>query len=446
MDNTLKISNLIIIRVDEVIHWVMKRVIWIILAGVLFAAAGGAYATTQTSVPMYRTTTKLYVTGVQTAVPSANSFVLGRQVISNYVELMESRPVLEEVISTLGLNMSTSQLASCISERVPADTCMLEVMVVFPDAQWAKAIADEIIVVSAEYALEIMGCNPPTVYEEATVPGTPYNTAPAPVVMYAVIGGAAGVALMGMFVLITYFINNKFNTPGKTEDMLSAPVWAVVPTEEVYRRNSGEALVSRLSYEAGDAKVFSVIRNSSKENSYEVMKLAAEILDEVEKKIICVDTNLGNPEWSSMPAGTSEQKGLFDYLVKNEALDKIVIKSEEGPDRIICGSKAINAGELLKSDKFAELLKQLKEQYDYIFVDVAPLQKNTTALAASKATEATLWVVSARNTKTGQARLMKKQLEAAEVQVDGIVLTDYSVKKGGRFFKNKYGNYVGFYK
>ena len=446
MDNTLKISNLIIIRVDEVIHWVMKRIIWILLAGVILAAAGGAYATTQTSVPMYRATTKLYVTGVQTAVPSANSFVLSKQVISNYVELMESRPVLEEVINTLGLNMSTSQLASCISQRVPSDTCMLEVTVIFPDAQWAKAVADEIIVVSAEYALEIMGCNPPTVYEAATVPTAPYNATAAPIVMYAAIGGVAGVALAGIFVLFTYFINSKFDTPGKVSDKLDCPVWAVVPKEDKYRQNAGEVFVSRLSYEAEGAKVFSFLRSSRKENSYDVMKLAAEQLGTVEKKVICVDTNLGNPEWSTVLPEAPEHKGLYDYLVKGEDLNQIIIKDTDGPDKIVCGNKAINAGELLKGEKFIGLLEQLKSNYDYVFVDVAPLQTDVTSRAAIKSTEAVLWVVSAKSTKTWQAKNMKKQLEAAEIKADGIVLTEFSVKKGGRFFKKKYGNYVGLYR
>ena len=446
MDNALKISNLIIIRVDEVIHWVMKRIIWILLAGVILAAVGGAYATTKTSVPMYRTTTKLYVTGVQTAVPSANSFVLGKQVISNYVELMESRPVLEDVINTLGLNMSPSQLASCISQSVPSDTCMLEVTVVFPDAQWAKTVADELIVVSAEYALEIMGCNPPTVYEEAVVPTAPYNTTAAPIVMYAAIGGVAGVALAGILVLFTYFLNSKFDTPGKASDKLASPVWAVVPKEEKYRRNAGEVFVSRLSYEAEDAKVFSFLRNSRKENNYDVMKLAAELLDDVEKKVICVDTNLGNPEWSTMLPEAPEHKGLYDYLVKGEALNQVIIIDAEGPDKIVCGNKALNAGELLKSEKFTEFLEQLKSSYDYVFVDVAPLQTDVTSQAAIKATEAVLWVVSTKDTKTWQAKNIKKQLDAEEIKVDGIVLTDLSVKKGGRFFKKKYGNYVGLYR
>lgn len=445
MEKTLKISNLIIIRVDEVIHWVMKRIVWILLAGVVLAAAGGAYASTMTSVPMYKTTTKLYVTGVQTAVPSANSFVLGRQVISNYVELMESRPVLEEVIHTLGLNMSTGQLASCISQRVPADTCMLEVTVIFPDAQWAKAVADEIIVVSAEYALEVMGCTPPTVYEEAVVPTAPYNTTAAPILLYAAIGGVAGIVLAGAFVLFTYFINTKFYTPGKASDMLESPVWAVIPMEENYCRSAGEAFVSRLSYEAEGAKVYSFLRNSQKENSYEVMKLAAEVLGSVEKKVVCVDTNLGNPEWSTMLPEAPGQKGLYDYLVKGEALDKIIIRGEAGPDKIICGCKAIHAGELLQSEKFAELLEELKKAYDYVFVDVAPVQLDVTSRAAIKATEAALWVVSAKDTTTWQAKTVKKQLESDEIAVAGIILTDLSVKKGGSFFKKKYGNYVGLY-
>lgn len=445
MENTMKISNLVIIRIDEVVHWVLKRMAGILLCGLLLAVAGGAYASTQTSVPMYKTTTKLYVTGVQTTVPSANSFSLGKQVINNYMELLKSRPVLEDVINTLGLNMSTNQLASCISMKVPSDTCMLEVTVFFPDAQWAKKVADELVVASAEYALEVMGCTPPTVYEEAAVPSAPYNTTAAPVFKYALVGGAAGILLAGLVVLISYFTNRRFDTPGRLSDKLGCSVFAVIPKEESYQQNAGDVLVSRLSYEAKDSKLCSFVRTSTKEDSYAVMKLAAKSFSTANKKVICIDTNLCNPEWSTMQNNASGQKGLYDYLVKEEALENVIIKGKEEPDKIVCGKKALNAAELLLGEKFAALLEKLQESYDFVFLDTAPFQLDVASCAASQNVDNVIWVISAEHTDAWQTKSALKQLDDNDVVVNGLVFTDYSVKKKGKYFKKKYGSCFGSY-
>ncbi len=446
MEGTQKSNNIIIVRMDEAIHWVMRRILWILLSGVLFAAAGGAYASAMTAAPMYRTTTKLYVTGVYTVVPSAGSYSLGKQVISNYIEIMKSRPVLEEVIENLGLNMSPQQLRNCISHSVPADTCMLEVTVSFTDAQWAKAVADELVVVSADYALEIMGCTPPTVYEEAGVPTAPYNVTRGPVLRYTVLGAFAGVVLAGVLVLLAYFVNTRFTTPGRTEDKLGIPVWGLLPKENKFKQGACEALASRLLYEAREAKVLSFIRATAEESSYEVMRQVASELQKAGKRVLLMDTNLGNPMWSAMLQGEPDGKGLCDYLTDGADRKTVIRKKEGEPDYISCGSKAINSGELLTGKAFSELQEQLKGEYDYIFMDVPPVQYGVDALAVIPFSDLTVWAVSAKKTKTYVAKDMKKKLEAKGITADGLVLTEVSVSRGGCFFKRKYGTYVGLYR
>lgn len=446
MENLQKNNNIIIIRMDELVHWVMRRLVWILLAGALLAAAGGYYASKMKSTPMYQASTKLYVTGVQTFVPSTGNFALGKQVINSYMEIMKSRPVLDEVIANLGLNMSANQLKSCISGRVLGDTCMLEVTLSFPEPEWAKKTLDELVVSTAEYAFEIMGCTPPTVFEESEIPTAPYNTFVPPVLKYALFGGAAGVALAGFLVLVLYFLNAKFDTPGKAEDKMSAPVWGVLPKEEKYKQGAKEVFVSRLSYEAGDAGLVSFVRATSKENTYLVMKQAVLGLQEVGKKVICIDTNLGNPMWSSMAKENETGKGLSEYLSGTAERKDVICKTEGEPDRILCGAKVINSGELLKSPAFGELLAQLKEEYDYIFLDVPPVQYSMDAFVVAEASEKVLWVLSAKNTKTYVAKSAKKSLDAKEITSDGLVLNGVSVRRGGHFFKKKYGTYVGLYR
>lgn len=446
MENLQKNNNIIIIRMDELIHWVMKRIIWILLAGALLAAAGGYYASRMKSTPMYRTSTKLYVTGVQTFAPSTGNFALGKQVINSYMEIMKSRPVLEEVITNLGLNMSSQQLKNCISARVLGDTCMLEVTLSFPEPEWAKKTLDELVVSSAEYAFEIMGCTPPTVFEESVVPTAPYNTFVPPVMKYALLGGVAGVALAGFLVLVLYFLNTKFDTPGKAEDKLSVPVWGVLPKEEKFKQGARDAFVSRLFYEAGDAKLLSFVRATAKENTYDVMSQIVLGLREVGKKVICIDTNLSNPLWSMMTKGAEATKGLSEYLTGAAEKKDIVCKTEGEPDKILCGAKVLNSGELLKSPAFGALLAQLKEEYDYIFLDVPPVQYGMDAFVVTEAAEKVLWVLSAKKTKTYVAKNVKKSMDVKEITTDGLVLSGLSVRRGGGFFKKKYGTYVGIYR
>lgn len=446
MENLQKSNNIIIIRMDELVHWVMRRIIWILLAGVLLAAAGGYYASRMRSTPMYQATTKLYITGVQSFVPSTGNFALGRQVINNYVEIMKSRPVLEEVINNLGLNMSPQQLSKCISARVLGDTCMLEVSLAFPEAEWAKKTLDELVVVSAEQAFEIMGCTPPTVFEESVVPTAPYNTFVPPVLKFAVIGGAAGVLLAGFLVLVFYFLNSKFDTPGAAEDKLSVPVWGVLPKEEKYKQGAGEAFVSRLSYEADGAKTIAFVRTTTKEASYDAMKQAFAGLQKAGKKVICVDTNFGNPTWSELGGNKTGVKGVCELLAGKSLLSELIRKVEGEPDKLLCGARAVNSGELLKGASFAGLLGRLKESYDYIFLDVPPVQYGMDAFAVMSAVDLNLWVLSAKKTKTYTAKNAKKNMTAKNVTVDGLVLTEVSVRRGGRFFKKKYGSYVGLYR
>lgn len=446
MENTQKGNNMIVIRVDELIHWVLRRMAWIALMGILCAGIGGYYASMIKVTPMYQATAKLYVTGVQTMVPSSGNFTLGRQVISNYIEIMESRPVMERVIDELGLNMSSQQLKNCISQRVPSDTCILEVSILFPDAEWSKAVLDEVLMVSAEYALEVMGCTPPIVYEEATVPSAPYNTFVPPIMKYAVIGGFVGVLLAGMVVLILYFINGRFHTPGKAEDILAIPVWGIVPKEERYKQGAQDVFASRLSYEAEDAKVISFVRTTAKEASRNVMQQAFDGLQKAGKKVICVDTNLGNPMWSVLGGECADTKGLHELLVGKANLSELIQKEEGRADRLLCGTKAINSGELLKSPAFGELLQQLKEAYDYIFFDVPPVQYGMDAYAVMSASDLNVWVLSAKKTKTYTAKSVKKNMVAKSVTVNGLTLIDVSVRKGGHFFKKKYGSYVGVYR
>ena len=68
------------------------------------------------------------------------------------------------------------------------------------------------------------------------------------------------------------------------------------------------------------------------------------------------------------------------------------------------------------------------------------------AFAVMAASDLNVWVLSAKKTNKYMAKSVKKSMETKNVTADGLVLTDVSVKRGGHFFKKKYGSYIGMYR
>ena len=114
-------NNVIVVRVAEVIRLVVKKLWLIVLVGALLATAGFGCGTMMKAEPMYMTSAKIYVTGVEASTPSAAGLSLGQQVLNNYIEILKSRPVLEEVIEKLSLNMSYKELAEFIIRKSNAN-------------------------------------------------------------------------------------------------------------------------------------------------------------------------------------------------------------------------------------------------------------------------------------------------------------------------------------
>ena len=441
-------NNVIVVRVAEIIRLVMKKIWLIVLVGALLAAAGYGVGTMMKAEPMYMTSAKIYVTGVEASTPSAAGLSLGQQVLNNYIEILKSRPVLEEVIEKLSLNMSYKELKNCITYSVPDGTCMIEIAVAFPDPEWAKKVADELVAVSGKRAQEIMGCSIPVVYEEANVPSSPYNLDNSSPIIYGLLGGIAGIGLTGFLILVSYFANTKFSNPYKVTDKLHLKTLGVIPDSSTknatYEEAAYQVFCSRMLFEKPDAKVIDFISATDKENKYEFLQKAADSLKKTGKKVILLDTNLSNPKWGAGDKADIGKKGLEVYLNGQAQIADIVVKKED-VDYIYCGEPVINGVELLGGEAFSKLLAQLKQEYDYILVDTAPVSFVPDALCVAEQADAIILVLSGKNSRIRQARELMESLETRELQIDGTLLKDMNIQGGGKYFCKEFGNYFGVY-
>jgi non-specific protein-tyrosine kinase len=70
--------------------------------------------------------------------------LLGQQMVRTYESLIITQPVLEAVITGLGLNMTTEELAKHISTRIPRETVTIKVMAEDHDPKLAQRLANTI--------------------------------------------------------------------------------------------------------------------------------------------------------------------------------------------------------------------------------------------------------------------------------------------------------------
>lgn len=207
----------------------LKRRIWLILAvGLIFAFGAAAY-TRFLVTPVYTSSSTMLVLTKETTLASVADLQLGTQLTKDYSVLIQSRPVLEETIENLGLDMSYQALRGSISITNPEDTRILSISVNHSDPETAKAIADELASVSSAYIGDKMEVTPPKIIEEGEVPT--YKTSPS-IRKNTVMGFLAGAVLVCAVVVVLELLNDSIYTEEDVEKYLGLSTFAVVPDKE----------------------------------------------------------------------------------------------------------------------------------------------------------------------------------------------------------------------
>lgn len=210
---------------------VLKSKLWLMILIGLIVAAGAGVATKTLLTPQYESTSKMYVVSKSADLTSLtlSDLQLGTQLTKDYMVLIQSRTVTEQVISNLGLNMTHEKLLSCMSISNPTDTRILEITVTYPDAYIAKQMADEITKVASQKISEIMDMAEPNAVEEGVVSLNPVSPSLRKNVM---IGGLLGVFLVAGIVCVLYLLDDTVKSTEDVQKYLAVTTIGVIPMEE----------------------------------------------------------------------------------------------------------------------------------------------------------------------------------------------------------------------
>ncbi len=125
--------------------------------------------------------------------------------------------------------------------------------------------------------------------------------------------------------------------------------------------------------------------------------------------------------------GSKSTPGLSDCLSGLNTLDEVIHPSGVAPNLsyIPCGIHSPRPFELLESEQMKEILKELREKFDYVIIDTSPILVISDALALVSDVDGVVVVSRHQETYLSDLNRSLKLLCSTKANVLGVVVNDY---------------------
>lgn len=207
------------------------------------------------------------------------------------------------------------------------------------------------------------------------------------------------------------------------------------PISESYRGIRTSIEFSNLDKEM---KVINVTSSMQGEGKSTVIANLAVSFANLEKKVLLLEGDLRNPSVHRM-FNISNINGLTDILLNNKNFAECVHCTEVKNLHILtCGAVPPNPSEILSSKKMKDFINELREYYDYIFIDTPPIGIVTDAGIISTYSDGCVFVVGSKQCDIEMAKIAKKRLEDVGANIIGAVLNKFEAEGNGYNYYNYY--------
>lgn len=161
------------------------------------------------------------------------------------------------------------------------------------------------------------------------------------------------------------------------------------------------------------------------------------------QKTLVVDADFRKPMQHNVFGFTNEtEKGLSSVLAGQISLDEAIKHCPtEGLDLLTSGPDVPNPSELLNSEAFANLLKELTHRYDRIVIDSPPIMPVADSQILAAICDATILVLRAEKSTKKAAQQAKEALVGVGAHVLGAVVNDVSPRHSRYGYYSHYGYY-----
>jgi capsular exopolysaccharide synthesis family protein len=158
-----------------------------------------------------------------------------------------------------------------------------------------------------------------------------------------------------------------------------------------------------------------------------------------DKKTVILEFDIRKPKIASR-LGVVQKTGLTSFLTGHSEIQEIIFKVENFENLYVipCGIIPPNPSELLLSDQMENLFKYLKNNFDAVIIDSAPVCMVSDALTIGKFANCSLYIVRQRFTIIRQIAVIDEFYQTKKLPRMTLLVNDVNAKISGYY---GYGNY-----
>jgi len=269
----------------------------------------------------------------------------------------------------------------------------------------------------------------------------------------------AGLLLPLIILYATYASDNKVHTKDDLQTRIhNASVIAEITEndDEVALLKQNDFTVFAESFRILTSNLKFLLRSKESDNKSSVILVTSSIKGEGKttvamntaltlagsSKVLIIGADIRNPQLHRF---VKENKtGLTDYLVSDDISPESYIKSSglhDNLDVLFSGAIAPNPNDLLDMHKFDEMIINLKETYQYIIFDSAPVMLVSDTLHLTEISDVILYVIKSNYTDNTMLDFAQEFKDSHNIRNISFVLNN--VKPEDSRYGNKYG--YGYY-
>lgn len=202
-----------------------------------------------------------------------------------------------------------------------------------------------------------------------------------------------------------------------------------------------KTLRANIQFTGKNKKVILVTSAFSNEGKTDVAFHLATEIGKTGKRVLFLDADIRKSVMKSRYQIGEETVGLSQYLSDQiEKAEEILYKTNyENLYMILAGPYAPNPTEMLGDSSFENLLKMVRQVYDYVIVDTAPLGAVVDAAVVAQYCDGAVMVIESGAVSYRVSQKVKKQLEQSGCRLLGAVLNKADLKSNKYY--GKYSRY-----
>jgi len=434
----------------------LKRRLWLILFAAVLAASAAFGCASCLVTPMYQAKAMFYVNNSTMSLGegllsiTSADISASRGLVESYIVILNTRETLNKIIAQADSSRTPEELEKMIEASAVNATELFQVVVESPDPLEAETLADAVAAVLPRRIASIVEGSSAKVVDAAILPSKPSSP---DIPRWTLIGGAAGFAAAFLFVALQAVFDVSIHTEEDIAQLCSFPVLASVPdmdqngdkwekVGEDIPFGAGEAyklLRTKLQFYFGDeedqkCRILGLSSARAGEGKSLTAANLAHSLSQLGMRVLLVDCDLRCPTLAAK-LDCPASPGLSEFLAGQSQTENLIRQwgngGEDAFHLITSGRVPPNPLELLSSLRFGRLLKRLRENYDYILLDLPPVGEVGDALAASRLADGILMVV--RKDRCDRSSLTEAlgQFSFLNVKILGVVFN--GTEKGSAY-------------